>query len=58
VPVVEERVLPKVAEPVTTGATVLTGAVPATIDVEFEAAETPEGATELVAVTIQRTVKL
>jgi hypothetical protein len=56
VPVVELKVCPTVAVPVTAGATVLTGALPATEAVEFEFAETPEGATELVAVTTQRIV--
>jgi hypothetical protein len=56
VPLVVVSVCPKVAVPVTAGATVLTGALPATEAVEFELAETPEGATELVAVTTQRIV--
>jgi hypothetical protein len=54
--VVELKVCPTVAVPVTAGATVLAGALPATEAVELELAETPEGATELVAVTTQRIV--
>ena len=54
VPLVVVRVCPTTVVPVTAGATVLTGAVPATEAVELELAETADIA--LVAVTTQRIV--
>jgi hypothetical protein len=54
VPLVVVSVEPKVAVPVTAGATVLTGALPATEAVEFEFALTADKV--LVAVTTQRIV--
>jgi hypothetical protein len=53
---VVESVCATIVEPETTGATVLTGAVPATEAVEFELAVTPAGETALVAFTTQRIV--